>query len=116
MYINRLIAISNPQVQSAGIGTVACVKGQWVPDAKLDSLSLTCRPPLDGTTKSKGKTLSCLFKKLEILDGTSVKQDKIPGAACPVFSDAHLQKKCQHKVQSCLKEGEFNYVTHNSTV
>lgn len=116
MFINGLIAISISQVDGAEMGTIACTNGKWVPDAKLIAFGLTCPLPLDGTTKSKGKTVSCAFKKLGIFDGTTVEKDKIPGAVCPVFSNADLQKQCKQQVQSCLKDGELNRLAPNSTV
>ncbi|CAL8094079.1 unnamed protein product [Orchesella dallaii] len=93
------------KVQCVGdYGTLECAKGNWKPDGKVIGFGLSCPLPLDGKSKSKGKTCLCAIKKMGLYDGKTVKKGEIGNELCSVFKkQVELQKTCLNKVKACLK-------------
>lgn len=101
------------QVHCSDLGKLTCTNGAWVPDGKLITLALKCPLPLDGKSKSKGKTTHCAFKNAKLTDAKTgvTKRDQIASTVCGIFTQADKEKACKKKVQECLQKG--NLLTAN---
>lgn len=61
--------------------------------------------PLDGKSKSKGKTLLCGLKKAKLYDETknTMKKDKIAEVVCGILTQTDVKTTCKTKLQACIK-------------
>ncbi|ODN03638.1 hypothetical protein Ocin01_03023 [Orchesella cincta] len=94
-------------VKCGDYGTLECNKGNWKPDAKVIGFGLSCPLPLDGKSKTKGKTCLCALKKMGVYDGKTVKTAKIDDELCTVFKkQPELASACKNAVENCLKNSK----------